>query len=363
MPRMIARHLPRAPRAATLAVAALAAMMMLAARPAPAQETPPPVLSVAEKAARVADVIDAHILPRFAALAETTAHLADVARAHCTAQDTELRAAYDAAFDAWISASHLRFGPTETDTRAFALAFWPDTRGATPRSIAAMIAAEDPAVQSPAAYAEVSIAARGFYAMEALLFDDKLSTSGNADYRCALIQAMSADSAATSAAILAEWQDSYAEEMMTDGPRYRSRTEAVQVLYKVLNEGLEFTADTRLGRPLGSFERPRPTRAEARRSGRSLRHVMLSVASLEDLALRLAGDDAALGDDLTGAFEHALTVGGDLDDPVFAGVTDPTGRLKIEILQQSVQGARAVVRGSLGPRLGVAAGFNALDGD
>jgi len=37
----------------------------------------------------------------------------------------EVDAAYHVAFDAWMSVSHLRFGPSEADDRAFAIAFYP----------------------------------------------------------------------------------------------------------------------------------------------------------------------------------------------------------------------------------------------
>ncbi len=47
--------------------------------------------------------------------------------------DPVLTEAYHAAFDAWIKTSHLRFGPSEVNDRAFALAFWPDSRGQYPR--------------------------------------------------------------------------------------------------------------------------------------------------------------------------------------------------------------------------------------
>ncbi|MEO0388878.1 MAG: peptidase M75, partial [Pseudomonadota bacterium] len=62
-------------------------------------------------------------------------------------------------------------------------------------------------------------------------------------------------------------------------------------------------------------------------------------------------------------FERALDRANALDDPVFAGVTDPPGRLRVEVLQQSVDAIRQVLRQEVGPTLGITAGFNALDGD
>ncbi|WP_425037474.1 imelysin family protein [Primorskyibacter sp. S187A] len=320
---------------------------------------------VVAAAPSITEIIDGHILPRFEALAVTSKALSDAAMQTCDPTSDSLRIAYGAAFDAWISASHLRFGPTEVDDRAFALAFWPDSRGATPRALAALIAAEDPIGHDPAAYADVSIAARGFYAMEFLLYDDDLMQMGTAAYRCTLVQTMAADIAATSRAIHEDWQSNHAQVLLLPGPNatYRSEDEVLQEFLRALSMGLQFTHDSRLGRPLGTYDRPRPTRAEARRSQRSASHVALSLSSLRDLAASLAVSDTALSDALDRQFATALNRLAALEDPTFAGVADPQARLKIEVIQQSIGAIRTIVQTELGPKLGVAAGFNALDGD
>ncbi|MEP4248212.1 imelysin family protein [Tateyamaria sp.] len=323
-----------------------------------------PITVMAQNAV-VQDIVDAHILPRFEALATQSHALADAAGQDCTPTSTALRAAYGDAFDTWIAASHLRFGPTETNDRAFAIAFWPDSRGATPRTLNALIQDKDPIVANGAEYAEVSIAARGFYALEFLLFDDALMVAGDADYHCKLVQSISADIVATTDAMYGDWQSEYRTTLLTPDPEgvYRSDTEALQELFKALSTGLQFTSDMRLGRPLGTFDKPRPTRAEVYRSGRSAAHVGLSLDSLQDIARRLASGDAALTAELNNDFNKARTKLDALNDPVFAGVTDPQSRLKVEVLKQSVDTIRTTVRDGLGPTLGVAAGFNSLDGD
>lgn len=333
----------------------LSAVLALAPVIAPAQDSKP----VIER------VVAEHILPRFQLLAETSAQLQTAAQDDCSPTSQSLRTAYSDAFDAWIQASHLRFGPTEVNDRAFALAFWPDSRGATPRSLTALLTDKDPAIASPATYAQVSIAARGFYAMEFLIYDAGITETGTPDDRCTLIQTVTADIATTSAAIFEDWQTDYARRLLSpdaDGT-YRSQEEVLQELFKALTTGLEFTSDTRLGRPLGTFERPRPTRAESWRSGRSARHVALSLTALRDLATQLARNDAEIAERIDASFERSLTLLTELDDPIFAGVATPQTRLKVEVLQQSIDATRDIVRGELGPTLGVAAGFNSLDGD
>jgi len=325
-----------------------------------------PIPAVAGDMAGISrDAVEQHIMPRYAVLDDTSQALAKAASQTCDVAAPALTDAYDAAFDAWIAASHLRFGPSEAGDRAFALAFWPDTRGITPRTLRTLIADADPVAASAEAYADVSIAARGFYALEMMLYDAEIQALGTPEYRCALMQVMAADIANLASAIRADWQGGYAEKLAqpgADGP-YRGEAEASQELFKALTYGLEFTSDTRLGRPLGTFDQPRPKRAEAWQSGRSLRNVALSLASLGDLAAILAQGDPGLQTRLQDAFSTALAEAKTLDDPVFAGVAMPASRIRVEALQQSIDSVRDIVRDDLGPSLGVASGFNAMDGD
>ncbi|GMG82371.1 imelysin family protein [Paralimibaculum aggregatum] len=306
--------------------------------------------------------LDGHVLPRVARLAEAGAALSAAAEARCAPEGEALRAAYHAAYDAWAGVSHLRFGPMEEADRGYALAFWPDTRGATARSLARLLG-EDPALLAdPAAFATVSVAARGLLALERLLYD----APGAAPAACGVIRAVSRDIAGTAAGLADAWA-LHAPLMRAPGPEnalYASEMEVLRTLFTAVATGLEFNADVRLGRPMGSFERPRPLRAEAHRSGRSLRIVRLSLAAIEELALALAvtapaPDRAAIAAALDGARGAAAA----LDDPVFAGVATPQGRFRVEALQQRIRDARAEVTARLGPALGVSAGFNALDGD
>lgn len=316
-------------------------------------------LAGAPALADVQQALDDHVLPGFAGFAEATHALADTARADCRAD--AVRPAYQGAFDGWMGISHLQFGPLEMGGRNLAIAFWPDTRGMVAKTVGAMIAEADPAVGDPAEFANVSVAGRGLFALEQLLY-------GGADYdadsyECRYVTALAVDLERTGRALNADWQ-AHAPLMITAGQEgngtYLSPSEATRALFTALTGGLEFTKDQRLGRPMGSFDRPRPKRAEAWRSGRSLRNVALSLAALGDLADALADTPVPLTD---AAFADARNRADALDDPVFAGVTDPTGRLRVEVLQQKTGLAAQAVVQEIGPALGVTAGFNSLDGD
>lgn len=307
----------------------------------------------------VQTAVQDHILPSYSRLAVASKGLEQAAADACDPKSARLRDAFHDAFDAWTSVSHLRFGPSEQSDRAFALAFWPDPRSSTPKSLAALIRDEDPVIDTSQGFSTLSIAARGFYALEFLLFDEAF-VSGTSDYSCRYIRAATTDIATNAHAILSDWTDSYAE-VISSAPNatYQTELEAKQQLFTALTTGLEFTANARLGRPMGTFERPRPKRAEARRSGRSLEHVVLSLEANKELAMALSDNNA----DIAAAFDHALDLADKLDDPVFAGVATPQGRFRVEALKQSIEDIRTILAEQLGPQLGVAAGFNSLDGD
>ncbi len=318
------------------------------------------MLAAAPAAADLARVVDDHILPGYAAFADTTAALRDTSATGCEREG--LKADWNAAFDAWMGVSHLHFGPVEERGRSIAIAFWPDEKAMTPKSLSRLIAEADPIVNDPEGFKDVSVAARGLYALEFLLYDAQFDAT--APYTCSLIRAISTDLADTAGAVSDAWVDGYGETLRNAGAPgnavYLTEREGLQMLYTSLVAGLEFTAAERLGRPLGTFETPRPNRAEARRSGRSLRNVALSVAALQDLADALVDAPVPTTD---AAFARARKTAAELDDPTFETVTDPGDRIRVEILQQAVKAAEVAVLSEVGPALGVSQGFNASDGD
>lgn len=307
--------------------------------------------------ADVRAAVETAILPAYAGFAAASQALSDQAATTCDA--AALQPAFNAAWDAWMGVQHLHLGPAEEDGRALAIAYWPDPKGMGTKAQKALLAAA-PETLTPEKLAEASVAARGLTGLERLLYPAKPLTADP----CPLIRATAADLARMAAEIDDGWTGSFADAVLTAGQAgnsvYLKEDEAKQALFTQLITGLEHLADTRLGRPLGSFDTPAPEKAEARASARSLRNVALEIDALAALADALADDTPAT----TAAFARAKTLAvGLADDPVFAGVATPQGRLKVEILQQSVQAARDAATDEIGTALGVGLGFNALDGD
>lgn len=323
-----------------------------------------------DHAALAARVVRDHVLPGQERFAAEAAALAAAAEAGCaSAGPVDLAAPYHVAFDAWMGVSHLRFGPAEEGDAVFAVAFWPDPRGATPKTLATLIAAEDPVVDDPKAFAGSSVAGRGLFALDALLFDPEAPKLEAGTYRCRLAVAVTRDLAATAARLRDRWRDPWAGLLETAGaeghPLWFTPVEGTRAIYGALVEGLQATIDLRLGRPLGTFDAPQPRRAEAWRSGRSLRNVTSSLEALRALARvgfepELAAEDVDL---VESAFASALAATHRIDAPLPEAVAAPEARIRVEALRTEVVNVREVLATRVGGDLGLAAGFNAMDGD
>jgi uncharacterized protein len=320
--------------------------------------------AMADEAA-VVRALDRVILPGFAQLQQSTADLAAAARADCRAESPALQQAYGAAFDAWVAVETYRAGPLEDQGNALAIAFWPDLKGAMPRALTGLLA--QPEAPSAAEFAQVSVAARGLFALEAMLFDPDFNTYAPESTGCQLVQVMAVDLATTAAQVTAAWEGDYAPLMRSAGvagnTRFLSSDEVTQQMYTAALAELEFISDTRIGRPLGD-DRARPNRAEARASARSQRNVGLSVQAVRDLVAALADQTDSAGDgDMFAKLDYALYANGQIKDPAFADVDTTGGHFRLQEVWNAVRLARSVVVSDLGARLGVTQGFNALDGD
>ncbi|MEL7130606.1 MAG: imelysin family protein, partial [Pseudomonadota bacterium] len=187
--------------------------------------------------ADVQRTIDTHILPSHIALAQTTDDLASDAAENCA--PAAVRPAFNAAYDAWISISHIQFGPIEDQALTLQMHFWPDPKDSTGKALGRLVAVQDPIVGDPASWREVSAAAQGFTALERLLYEPQTDT----DYACRLTQVIATGLANKSATILANWP-AFATLMTTAGAdgntRFQSDDEARRALYTALTTGLEF---------------------------------------------------------------------------------------------------------------------------
>lgn len=307
-----------------------------------------PIPALADTAAVVTD----HARPGYAAFNKAAQRMADLDT--CDAE--ALRPAFQATYDAWMGVEHLHLGPAEADGRSLAILFWPDPKGTGAKAQAALLSA-DPSMLSPESMGQQSVAARGLSGLERLLYPAKALPTDP----CPLIQITIDDLARQAEVLAVEWGP-FGDLLLAAGQPGNSRflkpDEATQALFTQLATGLEFVADRRIGRPLGTFDKPRPDLAQGHASDRALANITLSLQALRALAAKLSQESTRT----LAAFDNAISLSQAID-PDIDRITDPQAWLKLEILQQAVRATRDTAVAELGPALGVELGFNSQDGD
>jgi predicted lipoprotein len=345
-----------------------------------------------DPAAVSAALLADHVIPRYQALADATGTLDTAAAAFCAAPDAArlgaVETAYNDAADAWMGVQHIQFGPIELLMRSPRLYFWPDPTGRAARDVTEFAAMGDPAELAPDKFRAVTVSLQGLPAAEALLYDADSRTrllAGDAEgqRRCALLRAIAGNVRELTAGLLADWRDGddlFLQQMRRpgpDNPYFASQDEVTAAYLKSLNHALRLAGDTRLKPVLGAdIGAARPDRAEAWRSGRSLRNIIVGLEAAQALYLgegssgigleRLAAasqTDAKIGPLLTKAFAMTLETAHGIGKPLPEAVVDPATRPRVEKLATQIQALRQLVGTRLATALNLSVGFNALDGD
>ncbi|MFO1202831.1 MAG: imelysin family protein [Tabrizicola sp.] len=303
--------------------------------------------------ADTAAVVTDHARPGYAAFDEAVSRLADLD----SCDPATLQPAFQSAYDAWMGVEHLHLGPSEEDGRGLAILYWPDPKGLGLKAQTALLTG-DPAALTVDAMGQQTVAARGLAGLERLLYPAE-PLPGDP---CPLIQATIDDLARQAEVLAADWGP-YGDTLTSAGQAgnttFLKPEEATQALFTQLATGLEFVADRRIGRPLGTFDKPRPDLAEGRASGRAQANITLSLQALRGLAVALNPESPKT----LAAFDRAIDLAQKLDDPNLDKIADPQGWLKLQIVQQAVQATRDAAIAEVGPALGVELGFNSQDGD
>ncbi len=301
---------------------------------------------------------------QYSAFSQATADLTDAAVAYC--DQGAPRAAVEQAFrDTWLSWAPLdsyQFGPVELNGAALAVNFWPDKKNFVGRALRDLLAQPENAQRDPAVIAAGSAAAQGLPAIE-LLLDTEAP-------ECPAIIGISGFLNDMADRVYHDWFDDggwadLARAAGPDNPVYLSPQEFTKTLYTALDFGLIRVADQRLGRPLGTYERSFPTRAEGWRSG----------LTAEIIDAQLAGIAVMIRDGFAGdirepdrawvlrLIEQTRARIDKIGMPIPEAVKDPQTRIRVEAVRSKVDQIRHALAEDVGPGLGVDTGFSPADGD
>ncbi len=142
---------------------------------------------------------------------------------------------------------------------------------------------------------------------------------------------------------------------------YLDADEARSAIYTQIVTGLTVTTDSRLARPIGTFDRPRPTRAEGWRTSRPLANALASARAAFAMAELLADQPLSQSAAAMAAVDEAAD---SITDPTFQTIAaDPSAWLEADILRQRITALRLAIESELTALSGISAGFNAADGD
>ena len=328
-----------------------------------------------------AALVETHSLPRYERLATATDAFAAAADAFCAgesdADHERLRAGFHDAMDAWMGVQHLRFGPADSRMRGFRFYFWPQARNKVGEAVAELVAAGEDDAALAARIGRTNVAVQGLLAAEVLIYDLRYL---GADARgCGLLVAVAENMRTMAVGILSEWRegdDAFARLMTTpgpDNPHFEDHAAGTLAFFQGLHDSLQLIYDINLKPVIGdSAQSVRPVLAESRLSGRSQRNIVATLEALQ--ALYLGEGSAGLGE-LTAvanpkldrlmrkAFRLTLETARSIEGPVEQAAADPALRPPVQKFAKQVQALKQIVRDRLAPALGLAVGFNALDGD
>lgn len=325
-----------------------------------------------------------HVLPRYRRLARAAADLDQAARAYCQAPGgalASLRETHRKTLDAWMGVQHLRLGAVQLAMRGHRFQFYPD-QGRVDQQLDRLLAGADGAALEAGAFRAASVAVQGLPALERLLWTDgrpaRLARGG---FPCALAMAIAANLAEMAAGLARDWEagdEAFIRIIVhpgPDNPYYASSREAALDFFKALYGGLQLIHDVKLQPVLGTAAAAaRPRLGESWPSRRSLANIVINLEALQalyqgeggigftDLAWE-HGRDPELVPLLERAFEQTLATARGIPAPLAIAVTDPALRPRVEKLALQVRALKQLVRTRLAAALGLAVGFNALDGD
>lgn len=301
---------------------------------------------------------------QFGAFRDAALDLAGASQEYCAGRIA--REAYIETFrGAWLSWAPLdayQFGPIEQRSAVLTVGFWPDKKGFVGRGVKAVLALPAQKQSDPQTIAASSAAAQGLPAIERLLFSDMDA--------CPAIIGISTNISNVGDALFDDWfgKDGWADLARAagpDNPVYLSNDEFTKVLFTAIDFELTRIADARLGRPLGTYDRPFPKRAEAWRSGLSLDIIDAQLTGIATLLERgfAGGVFNPNRGWVLGVIGDTRARIADIGAPLDQAVADPMLRIRVEGLQTSIRYLQLQFAEDIGPELGVDTGFSAGDGD
>lgn len=326
----------------------------------------------------VARLVDTVMVPAYARFAQETAaqreRVAGLCEDPSPTRLLEARNGLRPVVTSFAAIEPYRFGPARVANRYERLFFWPDRRGRALRQVQRLLAEEDPTAVDATTLTSKSVAVQGLPALEFALFGSGSNQlAQHSTYRCAYAVAVATAISEVAAQMAEEWRTSFSQTMKDagpDNPVYRTHAEAFQDIIQAAATQLELSGVQKLASVIGSApESAKPKRAPFWRSNLSLPMVSANVAAVR----------AVLNGGVTDVLESNTLVRSTLFEldqvdralapllsdgaPFSSLMSDPEAHRRLAFAVIPLASAERLVSERIQGALGLAVGFNALDGD
>jgi uncharacterized protein len=272
-----------------------------------------------------------------------------------------MRASYADSLLAWRRLEAAGTGPAVTGDTPSTVYFWPDKHGTAGRQLAAALRDRDPTLTQAAGLAGKSVGLRSLATLEVLLYGDRVPAEADA-FACRYARAIAAFQAELAAALAG----AAPSDPTTSGA-------VAESMFRGMQGTLDVLIALDLERPLGpDLPGARGERARAWRSELSLPLIAVALDTVERVytapgafadIIQSSAELSAFDAVLRGRLQAAGTAAGEIGAPLHLAVADPSTRPAVERLLEELRAVRRLLQERLAPALGLASGFNALDGD
>lgn len=326
----------------------------------------------ADQPALATAIVEQVVVPGYQRLRTTTDAQATAWRGFCATPRADgidsLRQAYQEAADAWSSIEFLHYGPIGDGLRYERVAMWPERKNAVGKALASLMARPDE--PTPEVFAKTSVAGQGLTALERLLFDgDDVAagfTDGSTDAlrRCRIGVAIADGLAGIALDVAVSWSgpDGQLARLKQGDPEL-----AKEALTRIVTDHLamlELIADKKIYAVMGKApDLARPQTAEAWRSGRTVRAIVLNLQTAAAISRIMTEGDPNEQRSILGAIETAIDIAQTLPGGIGELAQDPGRRSEVVLLHDSLRGIRDVSEMALPAIAGITVGFNSSDGD
>lgn len=326
----------------------------------------------------VAQTVSTVIVPAYERFAEAATAEKAAVDALCAGPSSDTLDAARQAFSGLVTTfAHVepyRFGPARTQNRYERLFFWPDRRGRALRQVQRVLGEEDATAGQTETLMDKSVAVQGLPALDFVLYgtgSEALLEPGT--FRCTYAAAIAGAIATVADEMLADWNGGFTQTITQagpDNPAYRTSGEALQDILQAAATQLELTGGQKLAAVVGDApEAARPKRAPFWRADLTLPMISANVDAVrtileggvaqalpDDTLVRSALFELAQADR---ALEPLLA-----DDRPFLDIaSDADAHRRLAFAVIPLGAAERLIAERIQGALGLAAGFNALDGD